>query len=129
MLKLVQSLADECVWFVVDVEALPVQDPDAPLLGGSEVLGWLAVYVDDILASGVEDIGQGIIQAVSAKWTCSEPERAGYDAKTPVRFLGLELYWSVDHKLVVTQASYAQDLVQRYTGELVVSLSPLPLGL
>ena len=129
VLKLVQSLADECVWFVVDVEALPVQDPDAPLLGGSEVLGWLAVYVDDILASGVEDIGQGIIQAVSAKWTCSEPERVGSDAKTPVRFLGLELYWSVDHKLVVTQASYAQDLVQRYTGELVVSLSPLPLGL
>ena len=129
VLKLVQSLADECVWFVVDVDASPVQDPDAPLLGGSEVLGWLAVYVDDILASGVEDIGQGIIQAVSAKWTCSEPERVGYDAKTPVRFLGLELYWFVDHKLVVTQASYAQDLVQRYTGELVVSMSPLPLGL
>ena len=63
VLKLVQSLADECVWFVVDIEASPVQDPDAPLLGGSEVLGWLAVYVDDILASGVEDIGQGIIQA------------------------------------------------------------------
>ena len=93
------------------------------------MLGWLAVYVDDILASGVEDIGQGIIQAVSAQWTCSEPERVGYDAKTPVRFLGLELYWSVDHRLVVTQASYAQDLVQRYTGELVVSMSPLPLGL
>ena len=63
-------------------EALPVQDPDAPLLGGSEVLGWLAVYVDDILASGVEDHrprhhpGGELLSGHARR-----PERVGYDAK------------------------------------------------
>ena len=41
VLKLVQSLADECVWFVVDIEASPGQDPDAPLLGVVRCLGGL----------------------------------------------------------------------------------------
>ena len=155
LLKLVQSLADESVWYVVPEGVELVQDPDVPLepateareavhtdtpkgqeeTGMKHVLGWVAVYVDDILASGVascssgEDLGECIIKAICAEWQCSDPERVGYDPKSPVRFLGLELYWSVEHKLVVTQASYAQDLVQRYTGELVVSTSPLPPGL
>ena len=35
-LKLVQSLADECVWFVVDVETVLVQDPDSPVPAQSQ---------------------------------------------------------------------------------------------
>ena len=155
LLKLVQSLADECVWYAVPEGVELVQDPDVPLgpytegretvradspkdheeSGMRHVLGWIAVYVDDILASGVascslqEDLGECIIKAICAKWQCSEPERVGYNPESPVRFLGLELYWSLEHRLVVTQASYAKDLVGRYPGELVVSTAPLPVGL
>ena len=130
LLKLVQSLADDCVWFVVDVETVLVQDPDFPVPAQSqEVLGWIAVYVDDILGSGIEDLGEGVIRAVCEKWACSDPEKVGSDPSNPVRFLGLELYWSREGRLVVTQTAYAKDLLSRYTNEFVASVQPLPQGL
>ena len=130
LLKLVQSLADDCVWFVVDVETVLVQDPDFPVPAQSqEVLGWIAVYIDDILGSGIEDLGEGVIRAVCEKWACSDPEKVGSDPSNPVRFLGLELYWSREGRLVVTQTAYAKDLLSRYTNEFVASVQPLPQGL
>ena len=52
-------------------------------------LGYLLVYVDDLLFVGSEQIVSSSMQAVRSMWQCSEPEYL--DGEKSMRFCGFEL--------------------------------------
>ena len=58
-----------------------------------QILGYVGVYVDDLLIAGPRSLNDTVIKAVQGVWKTSQPEHLGPDADcVPVlRFLGMNL--------------------------------------
>lgn len=57
--------------------------------GGTEVVGYLAVYVDDMLIIAPEDVIQHTAEHIQSQWRTSPLEMAGKDHT--MKFCGMEL--------------------------------------
>ena len=45
--------------------------------GKEKAVGYVAVYVDDLLAVGPDDVVRAVLQRITQEWKCSEPEFVG----------------------------------------------------
>ena len=133
-LYLFQSFAEPNLWLIAAEE--PERGWSTSGIGldklessGVKVLGWLAVYIDDLMIAGARALVMTALNAIMTLWKCGEPEWVGYDLEKPLRFLGLELAWSRHRSLLLWQGSYVRELGTRYVDELAnVSTPDVPLG-
>ena len=79
-------------------------------LGSSEVVGYMAVYVDDIMVVASKPVTEAVAKMVKSQWSTSEPE---YASSESMRFLGMELE-KVKDGFVLHQRSYIQELLGRH---------------
>ncbi|CAE7388004.1 RE1 [Symbiodinium sp. CCMP2592] len=120
-LRLWQSFADENLWLISETE--PIQDwcgPQdwTPLGLPAKILGWVGVYIDDMIIGGEKAVVQGVLDAVTARWKCGTPEWVGHESSRPLRFLGLDLHWGEGRNLHITQTAYIKELGARYQEQL-----------
>lgn len=95
-----KQLEDPNVWQVIGTDQA----------GVSTVMGYLAVYVDDILFMGSQDIVEPTFQCVRNMWTVSDLEMVG--SQSSMKFCG---QWSADGStLRVHQESYLSELLIRH---------------
>ena len=75
------------------------------------ILGYVGVYVDDLLIAGPRSLNDTVIKAVQNVWKTSQPEHLGPDPDcVPVlRFLGMNLE-RVDAERVVQSSIFQWDL-------------------
>eukprot|EP00439_Symbiodinium_sp_Y106_P031533 s6662_g3.t2 len=78
-LKLKQLVSDSQVWKVVRTDG---ENDDA--------LGYLLVYVDDLMIMGPEGVMESFFGWLSNKWECDD--LSILSKKTPIKFLGMELH-------------------------------------
>ena len=85
--------------------------------------GYLAIYVDDVLAAAEEKVLKSFFKAVKKLWRCSEEEMVSQDAW--MRFCGYELKSDGEGGFMLSQEHYVRDLLNRrqVTGKEMV---PLP---
>ena len=102
------------------LKVLPTEEPhlwqviQQPKTGAGDqrkVRGYLAVYVDDLLIGG--DIGMlgSFFAELKRMWRCSEEEMVGGEKWT--RFCGYELREDGEGGVLLSQANYVRDLVNR----------------
>ena len=116
--KLFQSYAEGGLWLVSERDPRrgfeATQQREA--ISG-EIMGWIAVYVDDLMVAAKMELAEAIVQSLRTLWVCSDPEVVSN--KCPgVRFLGLDLFWVREGALVLSQQSYIADLCSKYQEEL-----------
>ena len=100
---LVRSHIHRSLWFIVKGPKKPVQsippfdhtkrsDEWASTLHKHDVMGYMGVYVDDLLIAGYRRLNDDLIRAVQCVWDTSTPEHLGPDEDSvPVlRFLGMK---------------------------------------
>ena len=107
-----QPTHESNLWQVVRVKA-----------GSSEeVAGYLAVYVDDLLAAGPDDVVEGCLARILKEWQRSAPEYICEDSW--LEFCGFELRYSEGRgKTFIAQPSYVKELLQRHA---VTRSRPVP---
>ena len=101
---LVQSHVHPSLWFIAEGAAaehhwIPSIDHSLPSdewtaqLRQHRILGYVGVYVDDLLIAGPRSVNDTVIKAIQGVWKTSQPEHLGPDADcVPVlRFLGMNL--------------------------------------
>ena len=101
-------LADPNLWVVKEWKA----DGKGGVLFAGPSLGYLAVYVDDLLVVAERSTAEKLAQVLDATWPASPPEyvEAGGPA---MKFLGMEIQKSEKGDIEVHQHCYAQELLQR----------------
>ena len=103
---LVQSHIHPSLWFIAEGPRVPSSgippfdhslrsDEWTARLHDHRILGYVGVYVDDLLIAGPRSLNESSIKAVQQVWKTSTPEHLGPDpACAPVlRFLGMNLEW------------------------------------
>ena len=101
---LVQSHTHPSLWFIaegprVSTQGIPLFDHSlrsdewTARLHDHHILGYVGVYVDDLLIAGHRSLNDSLIKAVQQVWKTSTPEHLGPDPDcVPVlRFLGMNL--------------------------------------
>ena len=101
-------LADPNLWVVKEWKA----DGKGGVLVAGPPLGYLAVYVDDLLVVAERSTAEKLAQVLDATWPAGPPEyvEAGGPA---MKFLGMEIQKSEKGDIEVHQHCYAQELLQR----------------
>ena len=103
------------LWKVVLEAPEKVNMPD-------KVYAFVAVYVDDILATGEDAVARSTIRRFQDQWKCSPPEWLSQEHT--LKFCGFEV--SQDPQRVrLHQSAYLKDLLARYP-DLKTASSPLP---
>ena len=101
------------------MKLLPTMEPNLwRVLGDNKTtLGFMLVYVDDLMVLGPLDVVESVIDQIRKVWTCSTPEF--FNTETTTKFCGFEL----KHKkhdgdgfgpILVGQESYARELCNRH---------------
>ena len=101
---LVQSHIHPSLWFIAEgpltehqwlppFDHSPRSDEWTARLHEHQILGYVGVYVDDLLIAGPRSLNDSLIKAVQNVWKTSTPEHLGPDPDcVPVlRFLGMSL--------------------------------------
>ena len=104
-----QPMKDSNLWAIKEVEN---KGPASPEEWG-RVLGYMIVYVDDILMVGdkkVTDVAGATIQRV---WSTSNPEYS-IPGGTSMRFLGIEIQRLKDGTYYLHQGSYVREVLERH---------------
>ena len=96
----------------------PVLNDDAH----ADPLGFLIVYVDDILCVGPRPVVEASLGRIRDEWTCSEVEWVN-SAKW-LKFCGMQLRWQED-SLLLGQPDFARELLERH-GPVPGRQVPLP---
>ena len=116
--RMFQSYAEDSLWLVMHQEPKRGYEATSAEEPSSEVAGWAAVYVDDILIAAPEGLAHSIAHAIRGCWECSEPQQVGKDPNNLVRFLGMDLSFDEVGNLHLSQEAYVRDLGRRYEAEL-----------
>eukprot|EP00439_Symbiodinium_sp_Y106_P051854 s4000_g6.t3 len=98
-LKMVQMITDNQVWKIVRCE------------GDQEPLGFVMVYIDDLLVNALPQAMEAFYSWVAAKWECD-----GLDVLQeghPIRFLGMELHM-VDGGIELAQEGFVRELLRAH---------------
>ena len=131
---LVRSHIHRSLWFIVKGPKEPVQsippfdhtkrsDEWASTLHKHDVMGYMGVYVDDLLIAGYRRLNDDLIRAVQCVWDTSTPEHLGPDEDSvPVlRFLGMNLEripkghsTLVEGTILVNQVEYIVEVLLKY---------------
>ena len=90
--------------------------------GLNRTFGFVALYVDDVLAVGQKKVMSNFLEEVQRTWKCSRPEWVEEDQWS--KFCGYELAKKGD-TFLLSQRSYVKDLLGRYE-DLVPKATPLP---
>ena len=98
-LKLEQMVTDNQIWKVVREN-----NPTEPL-------GYLLVYIDDLLIQAPENIMQTFFGWVASKWECDALDVLDYNH--PIRFLGMELH-RVQGGVEIAQEGFISELLRAY---------------
>ena len=98
-LRLQQLVSDNQVWKVVAAD-----DP-------SKALGYVMVYIDDLLITGPPEILHSFFGWVSARWECDELNVLREDH--PIRFLGMEIH-KVPGGVEIAQHGFISELLRSY---------------
>ena len=88
----------------------------------ADPLGFLIVYVDDILCAGPRNVVEAALGRIRDEWTCSEVEWVN-GAKW-LKFCGMQLRWQGD-SLLLGQPDFARELLERH-GPVPGRQVPLP---
>ena len=88
----------------------------------ADPLGFLIVYVDDILCAGPRNVVEASLGRIRDEWTCSEVEWVN-GAKW-LKFCGMQLRWQGD-SLLLGQPDFARELLERH-GPVPGRQVPLP---
>ena len=89
--------------------------------------GYVAVYVDDLLAVGRDDVVRSVLKRIMEEWKCSEPEFV--QEGRWMKYCGFELSWgNAESELIIGQEAYTLDLLSRHEPA-VHKATPLPGGL
>ena len=99
-LKLEQLVSDDQVWRIIRA------DGSSP-----EALGYLMVYIDDLLVTGLEQPATALLKWVEAKWECDSPSFLDYGK--PLRFLGLELH-KIEDGYEISQEGFIKELLRSH---------------
>ena len=92
--------------------------------GKEKAVGYVAVYVDDLLAVGPDDVVRAVLQRITQEWKCSEPEFVGQGRC--MKYCGFELSWDgLTNELIIGQEAYTLDLLSRHEPASLRS-TPLP---
>eukprot|EP00435_Cladocopium_sp_Y103_P051651 s319_g16.t1 len=102
---------------VSEEDAMP-EDDEAK----HQVLGFVALYVDDVMCVGEEPAVQGFLEVLQRTWKCSTPEVVTEGRW--MKFCGFELSRRGD-SVLLSQHSYLKDVVGRYK-DLSPRATPLP---
>ena len=81
----------------------------------STLYGIVVTYVDDILVLSEKRLVEAWTREFGRTWETTKPEWIGH--QKPTRFLGMELFRSLDGVWAVNQVNYTVDLLQRNLGK------------
>ena len=104
---MLQATAEPNLWKILGRHRGPDQPPSA---GSWNTVGYMVVYVDDLLMVGEESAVQAALQKAQSTWTCSSPEWASEKA---MKFCGFDVK-RTEYGLEINQQSYTTDLLQRH---------------
>ena len=79
------------------------------------VLGYMIVYVDDVLMVGPKEVTDQASQMIQRVWETSNPEYA-VPGGAPMRFLGIEIQRFKDGMYYLHQGSYVREVLERHGG-------------
>ncbi|CAE7357873.1 unnamed protein product, partial [Symbiodinium sp. CCMP2456] len=99
-LKLQQLISDDQVWKIVRASS-PEKEP----------LGYLMVYIDDLLITGLDPVVKSFFSWVEAKWECDSLNIL--DTQNPIRFLGMELHKRKDG-FEIAQEGFINELLRAH---------------
>ena len=77
-------------------------------------LGFVGVYVDDIIVTSTESIAEGFVKKLNETWECSTPQWVGDQPGEKMRFCGYEIGKLQGGGFSLSQGSYIQDLLERH---------------
>ena len=146
---LVQSYIHSSLWFIAEgprTSSLGVHPFDHRLrsdewtaqLHNHHILGYVGVYVDDLLTSGPRGLNDSLIRAVQEVWKTSTPEHLGPDPDcVPVlRFLGMNLERVDDDKskelglpvgsILLNQMEYIIEVLMKFEPSLQLKTRTTP---
>ena len=98
-LRLDQMITDDQIWRIVRVN------------GDQEPLGYVMVYIDDLLINALPSAMDSFFNWVAAKWECDDLDvlQEGH----PIRFLGMELHMK-DNGLELAQEGFVRELLRSH---------------
>ena len=99
-LKLQQLNSDNQVWKVVRSDG-----------ASQEALGYLLVYVDDLMVMSTEGVMKSFFGWLSNKWECDDLSLLS--EKNPIKFLGMELHY-VNGGIEVSQEGFIRELLRSH---------------
>ena len=86
--------------------------------------GYVAVYVDDLLAVGPDDVVRSVLKRIMDEWKCLEPEFV--QEGRWMKYCGFELSWdNAKSELIIGQEAYTLDLLSRHE-PVAHKATPLP---
>ena len=80
-----------------------------------EVLGYMIVYVDDVLMVGSKEVTDSASSTIQNVWKTSSPEYA-VPGGAPMRFLGIEIQRLKDGTYYLHQGCYVREVLERHGG-------------
>ncbi|CAE7446981.1 RE1 [Symbiodinium sp. CCMP2592] len=97
--KLQQLVSDDQIWKIVRTN------------GNTEALGYVMVYIDDLMIMAEEGVMHSMFKWVSDQWECDDLDVLEYDH--PIRFLGMELHKTVDG-VELSQEGFIRELLRAH---------------
>ena len=116
VLKALKS--EPSLWRIVQLEGTSAEGVPAK----ETTVGLIGVYVDDLLITCLRCLLKGAIGAFAAVWQLSTPKFLSDGAS----FLGVDIK-QADGRYFLSQESYIQELLQRYSNVTGTTLVPFPL--
>ena len=110
------------IWSIMGVSKTKHPEPVINDDAHADPLGFLIVYVDDILCVGPRPVVEASLGRIRDEWTCSEVEWVN-SAKW-LKFCGMQLRWQGD-SLLLGQPDFARELLERH-GRVPGRQFPLP---
>ena len=110
------------IWSIMGVPKEQYPTPNLNDDAYANPLGFLIVYVDDVLCAGPREVVESTLARVRKEWTCSEVEWVG-DTQW-LKFCGMQLRWQGD-TLLLGQPDFARELLERH-GPVPGRQVPLP---
>ena len=98
-LRLIQMVTDDQVWQIVRQE------------GDQTPLGFIMVYVDDILVNSHPEAMTSFYQWVASRWECDSLDVLSEDH--PIRFLGMEMH-KIDGGIELAQEGFVRELLRSH---------------
>ena len=106
-----RPLEDANLWAIQETSS--TSSPSSREWGA--VLGYMIVYVDDVLMVGSKEVADAASGMVQKVWRTSNPEYS-IPGGAPMRFLGIEIQRLADGTYYLHQGSYVREVLERHAG-------------